>query len=98
MNNLQRQVLALQDLIYGSEALESDLNMGKNRITKLAHPRNPKDNTDYERDVYVLNISMTIFFVIAERKFLQANKDNVLAGRLVMKQHKINGLADPVES
>ena len=49
-NNIQRQVLALQDVIYGSEALESDLNMGNNRITNLAHPRNPKDSTDHERD------------------------------------------------
>ena len=31
-----------------------------------------------------------------DRKFLKANEDNVLDGRLDMKQHRIIGLSDPV--
>ena len=36
----------LQDVIYGTEAFESDLNI----ITNLAHSRNIEDNADYIHD------------------------------------------------
>ena len=71
--------------------------MGNNRITNLAHPRNPKDSTDHERDAVTAGYFYE-YIAIADRNFLQANKDNVLDGRLDMKQHKIIGLADPVDS
>lgn len=104
-NNLQSQITALQDVIYGTEALESDLNMGNNRIINAAHPRNPQDNADYDRDLVTAKFLYDYIKIAdrkfleksdADRKYLKANEDNVVEGRLDMKQHKIIGLADPV--
>ena len=33
----------------------------------------------------------------ADRKYLKANEDNVLDGRLDMKKHRIIGLSDPLQ-
>ena len=38
------------------------------------------------------------YIKIAYKKYLRANEDNVLDGRLNMQQHKIVNLADPVNS
>ena len=124
IHNLQNQILALQDVIYGTEALQSDLNLGYNRITNIEHPRNPQENPAYDRDVvtakylydYVqiadkkfLSKDEAETFLTkeeaesflqkeeADRKYLKANEDNVLDGRLDMKQHRIIGLSDPVQ-
>ena len=143
IHNLQNQILALQDVIYGTEALHSDLNLGNNRIINIEHPRNPQDNPAYERDVvtakylydyvkiadkkfisrsdakaFLTNEESESFLgkeeadkkflskndaeayltrEEADKKYLKANEDNVLDGRLDMKEHRIIGLADPVQ-
>ena len=75
----------------------SDLNMGNNRIINVAHPGNPANNPEHERDAVTAKF-MYDYINIADRKFLKANEDNVLDGRLNMKQHRIVELADPVNS
>ena len=124
IHNLQNQILALQDVIYGTEALQSDLNLGYNRITNIEHPRNPQENPAYDRDVVTakylydyVQIAYKKFLTKdeaeafltkeeleayltredADRKYLKANEDNVLDGRLDMKQHRIIGLSDPLQ-
>ena len=124
IHNLQNQILSLQDIIYGTDALQSDLNLGNNRIINIEHPRNPQENPAYDRDVVTakyfydyVKIADTKFlskdeaeaFITkeeaesflqkeeADRKYLKANEDNVLDGRLDMKQHRIIGLSDPLQ-
>ena len=84
----------------GTEPFTSDLNMGNNRIINVAHPRNPTENSEHEHDVVTAKYLYDYLKLkIADNeKYLKANKDNVLNGRLNMQQHKITNLADPVES
>ena len=80
-----------------NEARMSDLDMGNNRIINVAHPRDPNENSAYERDV----VTSKFFFDYidtADRKFLKVHEDNVLDGKLEMKLHKIMGLADPLNA
>ena len=78
-----------------NEAMMSDLDMGNNRIINVAHPRIPNEYSAYERDV-VTSKFFYDYIDTADRKFLKVHEDNVLDGKLDMKQHKIIGLADPV--
>ena len=71
--------------------------MGNNRIINVAHPRDPKQNPEHEHDVVTAKV-MYDYIKLADGKFLKANEDNVLDGRLNMQQHKIINLADPVSS
>ena len=133
IHNLQNQILSLQDIIYGTEALPTDLNLGENRIINSLHPRNPQENPAYDRDVVTAKY-LYDYIKIADKKFLskdeaeafltkeeaeallskeeaerflqkeeadsiylKANEDNVLDGRLDMKQHRIIGLSDPLQ-
>lgn len=85
----------IQNIMDGTEPMTSNLNMGKNRIINVAHPRNPKDNADYDHDVVTAKF-LYDYIKIADRKFLKTNEDSVLDGRLNLTQHRITGLADPV--
>ena len=82
-----------------------DIEFRNNRIINSAHPRNPQDSADYYRDLVTTKFlydyikiadSQFLKAIEADRTFLKANEDNILEGRLNMKQHKIIGLADPV--
>ena len=70
--------------------------MGNNRIINVAHPRNP-ENSEHEHDVVTAKY-LYDYVKIVDEKYLKANEDNVLDGRLNMQQHKIINLADPVNS
>ena len=96
---------ALQEILDGTIPMTSVSDMGNNRIINSAHPRNPQDSADYDRDLVTtkflydyIKIAYRQFLkaIEADRTFLKANEDNILEGRLDMKQHKIIGLADPV--
>lgn len=77
--------------------MTSDLDMANYRIINVAHPRDPNENSVYERDV-VTSKFLYDYLKIADRKYLKVNGDNIVDGKLDMKQHKIIGLADPVDA
>ena len=119
IHNLQNQILALQDVIYGTEALQSDLNLGNNRVINANEPRpgydqdvvtamhlydyieinNEKFLSKTDAETFLTKEEAERFLQSAEadRKYLKANEDNVLDGRLDMTQHRIVGLSDPLQ-
>ena len=103
--NTENSLTALQEVLDGTITMTSNLDMGNNRIINRAHPKNPQDSADYDRDLVRAKF-LYDYITIADRQFLKANEadrtflkangDNILDGRLDMKQHKLIGLTDPV--
>lgn len=96
-NDLEDKIHALQQLLDGTKPLSSNLDMGNNKIINAAHPRNPED--DFENERHMVTAEFLYDYInIVDRKFLKANEDNILDGRLNMKQHKTIDLADPLDN
>ena len=95
LTTIETKITAFQ--LDGTKPMTSDLDMGNNRITNVAHPRNPEHDAEYENDVVTAKI-LYDYVKIADKKVLKSNEDNVLDGKLNMQQHKIVDLADPVDS
>ena len=101
-NDLENKLTALETKIAAfqldsTKPMTSDLDMSNNRITNVAHPRNPEHDAEYESDVVTAKF-LYDYVKIADKNILKSNEDNVLGGRLSMQQHRIIDLADPVNS
>ena len=66
-------------------------------MINAAHPGNPEHDVKYKNDIVTAKY-LYEYVEIADERFLKANEDNVLDGKLDMNQHKIVGLSDPVHS
>ena len=75
LNTLETKIAAFDD----TKPFTSDLNMSNNRIINVAHPRNPANNPEHERNAVTAKFVYD-YINIADRKFLKANEDNVLNG------------------
>ena len=95
--DLENKINKLQQLLDGTKPMTSKLDMGKNKIINVAQPGNPEHDVKYENDI-VTSKYLYEYVKIADKRFLKANEDNVLDGKLDMNQHKIVGLSDPVDS
>ena len=98
---LENKLAAVVSGPGGTQPMASDLDMGGNKIIGLADPADSGDaaNQGYvSSEIQALARFLNDFTRSADRKFLRADKDNILDGRLDMKQHKIVDLADPTDS
>ena len=72
------------------------LNMDGKRIINVAYPRNPNENSAYNRDVVTAK-ALSDFGKYLHGEVSLHNSDNVMDGRLEMSGHKIKGLGSPVD-
>ena len=79
----------------GEDVSETTLNMDGKRITNVAYPRDPDENTAFDGDVVTAK-ALNDFREYLLHEILRRNTDGIMNGRLDMAQHRISGLASPV--
>ena len=80
--------------VVGGKAMTTNLDMGGYRILNVAHPRDPRK---YESDLITAK-TLYDYMAILEQNHMRKDKDNLLDGRLNMRNHGISGLADPTDA
>ena len=74
--------------------------MGNNRILNLPPPRDPEESTENHNDPVTVKYLYDLLKYIAgkiDKRYLKKEAASTFKGRLDMSQHRVSGLADPIE-
>ena len=91
------EIVKLQRVVGGEAPMTRNLDMRGYRILNIAHPRDPSKKKDFESDLVT---AKTLFDYMAEvdQNYMRRDRDDSLNGRLNMSNHRISGLADPIDA
>ena len=92
----KNEIVKLQRVVGGKTPMTTNLDMGGYRILNVAHPRDPSKN-DFESDLVTAKILYDYMFKV-DQNYISRDRDDSFDGRLNMSNHRISGLADPIDA
>ena len=93
----ENKIVKLQRVVGGEAPMTTNLDMGRYRILIIAQPRDPSKTKDFESDLLTAK-TLYDYMAKVDQNFMGRDRDGALDGRLNMSNHRISGLADPIDA